>query len=196
VLPALDQLPDARKHGAPPLLHRRGAHGAGAWRFRWRPLQTRLLLPALPRAALVELQPLALEPDAASWGNDAGADPLAAAEGDARAVWLPRRFLRAHADGSAADAAAALDAALQRAGLGWADVAVLRVFHCEACEALALRAAWGAALRGIGAQPAPAAVLVPCCGVASGDGPPLAALAELTAWRPAQLHDSVQDDAV
>jgi hypothetical protein len=166
------------------------------WHFGWRPLQTRVLLPALPRAALVELQPLALEPDAASWGDEDGADPLAAAEGDACAVWLPRRFLRAHAAGSAGDAAAALGAALQRAGLAWADVAILRVFHTDGGDTEGLRAAWGAALRDAGAQPVPTPMLVPCCGVASGDGPPLASLAELTAWRPAQLHDAAKDDAV
>ena len=169
---------------------------SAAWRFGWRPLQTRVLLPALPRAALVELQPLALEPDAASWGDDCGAEPLAAADGDAQAVWLPRRFLRAHAAGSAGEAAAALGAALRRVGLAWADVAVLRVFHTDGSDAPSLRVAWDAALRDVGAQPAPAAVLVPCCGIASGDGPPLAALAELTAWRPAQLHDAAEDDAV
>ena len=169
---------------------------SGAWRFGWRPLQTRVLLPALPRAALVELQPLALEPDATSWGDDDGADPLAGADGDARAVWLPRRFLRAHAAGSAGDAAAALGASLRRAGLAWVDVAILRVFHTDGCDAEALRADWDAALREVGAQPAPTPVLVPCCGVASGDGPPLDALAELTAWRPAQLRDGAKNDAV
>jgi len=159
---------------------------ADAWRFAWRPLQTRVIQPALPRAAAVELQPLALEPDVASWGEDCGDDPLACADGDASAVWVPGRFLRAHAPGAPAEAAAALGAALARAGLAWPDAACLRVFHAPGGDNTALRAAWDTALHGHGVAP----VLVPCCGVASGDGPPLPALAELTAWRPAQLQTS------
>ena len=157
---------------------------ADAWRFAWRPLQTRVILPALPRAAAVELQPLALEPDAASWGDACGDDPLSCADGDASSVWLPGRFLRAHAPGAPGEAYAALGAALARAGLAWPDAACLRVFHAPGGDDAALRAAWHASLHGLDIAP----VLVPCCGVASGDGPPLPALAELTAWRPAQLQ--------
>jgi diphthine-ammonia ligase len=183
-----------------------GGAALRAWPWRWQPLLTAVRMRALPRGAAVELQPLALAPDCA-WGGDqewdAGsgcAAAAAAADGDVAAMWVPRRFVRAHAGCDAgADAAAAavagaaaLAGALARAQLTWRDVFCLRVYHVVTDDAAgdtaaaALCAAWVAALASHCAVSV-APLLVPVLGVASAGGPPLAALAELTAWRPAQL---------
>jgi diphthine-ammonia ligase len=197
---------------------------ARAWPWAWRPLLAAVRVPALPRGAAVELQPLAFAPDADAWrsndGDDAAdddaADAASRASGDATSVWVPGRFCRAHgacgavdagaeaspraaADVTVADASAAvasLHAALCRASLTWHDVCSLRVYHVAASldaraeEEAALRRAWASALAqhcsGDDAA-AVAPVFVPVLGVASAGGPRLRALAELTAWRPAQL---------
>jgi diphthine-ammonia ligase len=198
---------------------------ARAWPWAWRPLRAAVRVPALPRGAAVELQPLAFAPDADAWrsgddddddDDDAAAAPASRADGDATSVWVPRRFCRAHgacgaldalegaetADAAARAAVASLDAALSRAALTWRDVCSLRVYHVITegdGDAVALRGAWAAALAqrcggddGDDAA-APAPVFVPVLGVASAGGPPLRALAELTAWRPAQLPKSARE---
>ena len=143
-----------------------------AWASDWQPLLTCLLVPALPRGALCELQPLcfAIADDPVPCGSD-------------DAVWQPGRSLRAHATGTPAAALAQLGAALERAELSWAAVASLRLFVCPGSDDAALRAAWTAALAGVAAGLVPACVPVLGWGSDAGNLAQEGALAELTAWQ-------------
>jgi hypothetical protein len=166
------------------------------WPWRWHPLLTTVLLPALPRGASVELQPLALMAGDPSWGDDADDDVVAggaaAADGNGSAVWVSRRFCRAHGacaagaehTAAAVAAVAALASSLAAAQLAWADVYCLRVYHTDAVSEATWRDAWASALKDAAAV---APLFVPVLGVVSAGGAHLAALAELSAWWPAQL---------
>lgn len=162
-------------------------------RLAFQPLLVTLRVPALPRGARVEVQPL-------GWCLHDGGKALEGAPPPAcrnpTAVWIPGTFIRAHAccslAGGEAGAAQELQESLLQAGLTWAHVHALRLYvrtqhHGDAHKTMArTRDAWMGALKAL--QEAKGETLhlicVPVLAVSSGiHGEELASLVELTAWR-------------
>jgi enamine deaminase RidA (YjgF/YER057c/UK114 family) len=148
------------------------------------PLLLTLLVPALPRGASVEVQPLVLVAEEAD-GSDQPADESRASrreDGAVTTVWRPRRALRAHARlscvGCAVAAVHRLADSLREAGLDWQDVFSLRLFAGTEVEAIegAVRLALGGRCEFV------CVAVLAVLGAAASDGE-AAALLELTAWR-------------
>ena len=158
------------------------------------PLELLVLVPALPRGAAVEVQPLCRTINTAQ---------ETAMRRDAHAVYLPRSFLRAYgrstSPGGETEAVASLQASLQSASLTWDDIACLRLYVASKDEAAvqasanAWRAALEAAVLGGGTEHVDSGwlstlsmVVVPVKGVATSgesDVQWLHSLLELTALR-------------
>ena len=136
------------------------------------PLQLLVLVPALPRGALVEVQPLCMLPPSQAGGDatpmQRRSTALLPAASTAACVHVPGRFFRAHgccsAPGSAAGTVAAVEECLHSASLTWSDVTCLRLYVADKHDADAA-AAWDAALELAHAPLHP--VLLPVLGVAS-----------------------------
>lgn len=136
-------------------------------------LQLLVLVPALPRGAAVEVQPLCMLPPSQAGGGTClvplrSSAPLPAASTSA-CVHIPGRFFRAHgccsAPGGEAGAVAAVQECLHCAALTWSDVTCVRLYVADKHDADAAAQAWGTALELAHAPLHP--LLLPVLGVAS-----------------------------
>jgi diphthine-ammonia ligase len=137
------------------------------------PLQLLVLVPALPRGAAVEVQPLCMLPPTQAGRSHCPVPqrPPATlhAASTTACVHVPDRFFRAHgccaAPGGEAGAVAAVQECLHAAALSWSDVTCARLYVADADDASTAARAWDAALELAHAPLHP--LVLPVLGVAS-----------------------------
>ena len=134
------------------------------------PLQLLVLVPALPRGAAVEVQPLCMLLPSQAGGDTPRSTQSFAASGTAACVSVPGRFFRVHgccaAPGGEAATVAAVQECLHSSALTWGDVTCLRLYVADDThDAQAAAHAWDAALEVAHAPLHP--LVLPVLGVAS-----------------------------